>query len=338
MKFLKASILILALCLFAQPALSATHGPAAFMRKIDRQLCAKFKSLKCHRKKTPQSTPKAKTPSEKPAALQAPMAAEPIPKPVLKPEVPLPTKSPAVLPPIKPALAVPVPPAEVPRVNKVPAVLPPVKPSVSAPVVPVIIPVQPPASVANQQPSDGACLAVLKAKHVDFQVVDQPLGLPACVVVQPVQLKSALVNGVVLQLPDHPILNCAFAVHFVEWMQDLGGPAAVAKEGFALKEFYTGPGYQCRGRNGETSAKISEHGFGNAVDIERMKFSDGQVFLVHDAPDPAARAYETLKAIRVSACARFTTVLGPGSNEAHREHFHFDNGAHGKSGIYKICE
>ncbi len=312
MKLFKAAFLTLALCVFAHPAVSATHGPAAFLRKIDRQLCAKFTSLKCHRKKAPHISPKAKTSPEKPASPQAPMTAEPIPKPVMKPEMSQP--------------------------KKLPMVLSPAKPSVVAPVVPAVLPVQPPASVAIQQADDGGCLAVLKTKKVDYQAVAQPPGLPDCVVVQPVQLKSILVNGVVLQLPDHPILNCAFAVHFVEWMQDLGGPAALAKEGFALTQLYTGPGYQCRGRNGDTSAKISEHGYGNAVDVERMKFSDGQVLLVHDALDPAARAYETLKAIRASACARFTTVLGPGSNEAHREHFHFDSGVHGKSGTYKICE
>ena len=185
---------------------------------------------------------------------------------------------------------------------------------------------------------NATCLEDLKAKHVDFETVSQPAGLPACVVAQPVQLKSVLVNGAVLQLPDHPILNCAFALTFVQWLQDLGGPAAVEKEGSALTHFYTGPGFQCRGRNGDISAKISEHGFGNAVDVEHLQFADGLKVSVHDAPDATAPGYEVLKAIRASACTRFTTVLGPGSNEAHREHFHFDSGVHGKSGTYRICE
>ena len=191
---------------------------------------------------------------------------------------------------------------------------------------------------AFSQSGNAACVDELKVKHVDFDLVAQPSGLPACVVVQPVQLKSVLINGTNLQLPDHPILNCAFALNFVSWLQDLGGPAALEKEGTVLTHFYTGPGFECRGRNGDASAKISEHGFGNAVDVERLQFADGLKVLVHDAPDTTAPGYDVLKAIRASACTRFTTVLGPGSNAAHREHFHFDSGVHGKSGTYRICE
>jgi hypothetical protein len=45
-----------------------------------------------------------------------------------------------------------------------------------------------------------------------------------------------------------------------------------------------------------------------------------------------------LKGLRGSACGYFTTVLGPGANEAHKEHFHFDLGQHGKTDNFKICE
>jgi hypothetical protein len=197
---------------------------------------------------------------------------------------------------------------------------------------------KPSVDVSPAQSSDTPCLQGLKSKKVDFMSVPQPAGLPGCSVHDPVKINGTTVNGVHLQFPDQPILNCGFAMQFVTWLQEQGGPAATAKEGFALTKFYTGPGYQCRGRNGDVSSKISEHGYGNAVDVERIAFSDGQVFMVHDAPDPSSKAYETLRAIRASACTRFTTVLGPGSNEAHREHFHFDLGTHGKSGTYKICE
>jgi hypothetical protein len=42
--------------------------------------------------------------------------------------------------------------------------------------------------------------------------------------------------------------------------------------------------------------------------------------------------------LRTSACGYFTTVLGPGSNEAHKNHFHFDLALHGRSDNYRICE
>ena len=310
MKLLRALVLPLVMCGLAQPAVAAVHGPAAFFRKLDRQLCADFRGLNCRRKHPNHVVPKTKI--EKPPSPPAPIAPPPIPKPTLKPEALQQTEVPAQLPPAPPVQIEPAPPVRV-------------EPA-------------PPIVVAAPPTSDPTCIAALKAKGVDVASVAQPPGEPSCVVIDPVQLKSILVNGAVLQLPDHPILNCVFANHFVDWMQDLGGPTAAATEGSILTQFYTGPGYQCRGRNGDASAKISEHGYGNAVDVERMKFSDGKTFLVHDAPDTTSPAYETLKAIRASACTRFTTVLGPGSNDAHREHFHFDSGVHGKSGTYKICE
>ena len=42
--------------------------------------------------------------------------------------------------------------------------------------------------------------------------------------------------------------------------------------------------------------------------------------------------------LRTSACGYFTTVLGPGSNEAHKNHLHFDLALHGKSDNYRICQ
>lgn len=297
------------ICALAVPAGAAPNGAVEFLRKIDRQLCANFKSLKCTRGKRQKSvTPKTTAKIEKPVAAPK-FAAQPvIPKPPLKLEAPLPSKIAAVLPRFKPVKTVPL-------------------ATVAMPEKPV-----------EKLPADASCYAALKAKGVEFQSVAQPSGGSSCSVQQPVQLKSVHMSGVDLQMPDHPILNCAFALHFMSWLQELGGPAATAKEGFALTQFYTGPGFVCRGRNGDISSKISEHGYGNAVDVERMTFSDGQIFLVHDALDPTAKAYETLKAMRTSACTRFSTVLGPGSNAAHREHFHFDLGMHGKSGTYKICE
>ena len=320
MKLLLVLLFVFANCGLSKVALASSNDPAAFLRKIDRQLCANFKNVRCNPHKRRASVAlKTKRKIKKASLL-----------PILPP-VPVITK------------LTPVPSLKLERLhqNNVPAVVPGLKseaPLTAVPSLTVVIPIGPSAPNSIPQPSVPACLAELKASGANFEPVAQPHGLPNCVVVQPVQLKSVLINGVVLQLPDHPTLNCAFAVKLVSWLQELGGPEAAAKEGTPLTAFYTGPGYQCRGRNGDVSGKMSEHGFGDAVDVERLKFADGKIFLVHDAPNPTSAAYETLKAIRASACTRFTTVLGPGSNSAHSEHFHFDLEAHGKTGTYRICE
>ena len=49
-------------------------------------------------------------------------------------------------------------------------------------------------------------------------------------------------------------------------------------------------------------------------------------------------AHELVGALRTTACGYFTTVLGPGSDAAHAEHFHFDLGLHGATANYRICE
>lgn len=53
------------------------------------------------------------------------------------------------------------------------------------------------------------------------------------------------------------------------------------------------------------------------------------------ATTPQARF---LVSVHRSACSLFSTVLGPDANAAHRDHFHFDLGCHGKDCKYVICE
>jgi hypothetical protein len=100
----------------------------------------------------------------------------------------------------------------------------------------------------------------------------------------------------------------------------------------------TGPGFQCRGRNGDISAKLSEHAFGNAVDIEYIKLADGNVIKVAEAGNILSSHRAVLATLRGAGCDYFTTVLGPGANAAHESHFHFDLERRGKKGNHKLCQ
>jgi len=67
--------------------------------------------------------------------------------------------------------------------------------------------------------------------------------------------------------------------------------------------------YECRGRNRVIGAMLSEHGKGNAIDIAALTLQCRSYELTANIHvDKEVR--ERLKA---SACARFTTVLGPAS-------------------------
>jgi hypothetical protein len=139
-------------------------------------------------------------------------------------------------------------------------------------------------------------------------------------------------------LSDQPTLNCGFAYKFMSWLKVEASPTVTTATQKKIAALGTGPGFQCRGRNGDMSARLSEHAFGNAVDIERIKMADGEIIDVKDAITSGAKFQPALAALRATACQYFTTVLGPGTNSAHATHFHFDLARRGKKGNHKMCQ
>ena len=182
------------------------------------------------------------------------------------------------------------------------------------------------------------CLASLRSSKVDFDPVVTPAGGEKCQVENPVRMHSVATPLGQVILPESPTFNCHFARQFSLWLSDTGSAVVFAQLNKRLARVATGPGYDCRGRNGDAAAKMSEHATGNAVDITTITTSDGTTIRIADAINPASPSYEVLRGLRTTACGYFSTVLGPGSNAAHASHFHFDMGIHGTSGNYKICE
>jgi hypothetical protein len=45
-----------------------------------------------------------------------------------------------------------------------------------------------------------------------------------------------------------------------------------------------------------------------------------------------------LRAVHSGGCDIFTTVLGPGYDANHRDHFHLDLARHGRDGEGRICK
>jgi hypothetical protein len=90
--------------------------------------------------------------------------------------------------------------------------------------------------------------------------------------------------------------------------------------------------YDCRGRNGAKNGKVSEHGKGNAIDVRGFALADGRKIVLTDVNQPKPLR----EALEESACHRFTTVLGPGSDSHHDDHIHLDLLA--RHNGYRICE
>jgi hypothetical protein len=278
-----------------------------------------------------------------------------VPKPKIKPvpeagapsaETPVPMLKPAQLQTTVATAKLRVAPGSV-TLPKVPVFKPPSEPP--TPVAVLLKPVAPAVVIAPPQiPTPHAmpdrtlmgedCFQALRKQGAAFSIVATPVGAGNCSVNDAVKLESVGAGADQITFPDGPTLNCGFAMRLVSWLKDQGQPVMQSGLHTKIAGFYTGPGYQCRGRNGDSSGKLSEHAFGNAVDVERLRLANGQVIEVKDAVTMASSAQPVLAALRASACQYFMTVLGPGANSAHATHFHFDLERRGKSGDHRICQ
>jgi len=82
--------------------------------------------------------------------------------------------------------------------------------------------------------------------------------------------------------------------------------------------------YSCRGMNGNAYAHISEHAFGNALDIAEFVLADGHKVTVQFGWRGSPEEQGFLHDVQLAACNEFSTVLAPGANIYHYNHIHVD--------------
>lgn len=173
--------------------------------------------------------------------------------------------------------------------------------------------------------------ALRLAPFASFTPLPELEGPGDCGVVDVVRLEAVTMPDARSVPLDQPAtLRCSMAEALTHWVRDDIGPATAA-QGSPLAALAAYESYQCRGRNRIPGARLSEHAKGNAIDIVGVRTADGRLL---DWSDTAA-SREFRERIRMSACARFTTVLGPGSDGHHEDHIHVDL-AERASG-YRIC-
>lgn len=185
----------------------------------------------------------------------------------------------------------------------------------------------PPPRPAEMPAEETACRARLKELGVAFEERPQLADAAGCSVPWPIAV-SALSKDVALA--PEAVMNCATAQRAAEFARDHIAPKASAVLGSALTSIRQDSAYVCRPRNG--SAKLSEHAFGNALDIGAFLLKDGRTVEVGKASKRGEG--EFMLAIRLAACGPFTTVLGPGSDADHASHFHFDLAARRKGSAF----
>lgn len=147
--------------------------------------------------------------------------------------------------------------------------------------------------------------------------------------------KVSAVGGVAFSTPAR--IRCRMVGATNRWIGKVVQPAARSAFGEPVVELRIAASYACRGRNNKRGAKISEHAFGNALDVSAFTLASGRIVEVEDGWKSGGKESAFLKQVHGKACGTFTTVLGPKADAAHRNHFHFDLGKHGRSGKGKYC-
>jgi hypothetical protein len=285
------------------------------------------------RRKNP-STVAVPMPLPRPVEAMAPPAQQPVRREiaaVAKPE----NRLRPTLPPAAAKTPVPLP---APAPHRVVALTPaqqaaPPEPAanVAAPTVPT--PEKPEVTVMPPMPSPpSACQLRLSPDVALAHPLPPIFGPGECVADDVVTLEAVVLrDGRKVAVLPAATLRCPMAEAVAHWIRD-DVAAAVNDLGAPLRAIASEDSFNCRGRNHVANAKISEHGKANALDIRAFTLSDGKTVALTDR----GVAEEFRERLRLSACNRFNTVLGPGSDGYHENHVHLDL-AQRRSG-YRMCQ
>jgi hypothetical protein len=171
------------------------------------------------------------------------------------------------------------------------------------------------------------CLSTLKANDVHFSPLPNQSFGGGCQTIDTVKLMRFATEASNLGA-----MTCPLAASFTAWAKHAVKPAARQYLGSDVVRIETFGTYNCRNVNGARSGKLSEHAFGNAVDVAGFVLKDGRRISVLKGWNGTKDERAFLRRLHESACKRFGTVLGPNYNAAHANHFHFDMGKTMKDG------
>ncbi|WP_127089886.1 extensin family protein [Aquabacter cavernae] len=181
----------------------------------------------------------------------------------------------------------------------------------------------PPAQAVDAAPPGqlpALCAAMVEEKLIVAERAPPVPVQPGCGLPVPVRISAVrLADGNLAAFSPPALMRCETAVEVARWMREDIAPA-IAALGSRLETVRVADSYQCRPRNRRKGARISEHGQGNAFDTYGFVLADSRVLSVKGGQMPAAFQ----NAMKASACTRFSTVLGPGSDGFHEDHIHVD--------------
>jgi hypothetical protein len=171
--------------------------------------------------------------------------------------------------------------------------------------------------------SELACRRELKRMGVIFTDKPPISNGPACQVPYPVSLQGLSGN---IGVKPAVTLNCQVTLAFAKWVKNELAPSARFRYWSGIQTIQPLGGYSCRRMNNSRQRynPMSEHAHGNAIDVGKFVLKNGHQIDVRKKGLFSFREGRLLKAVRSDSCRYFNTVLGPGSNPEHWNHFHFD--------------
>ena len=189
-----------------------------------------------------------------------------------------------------------------------------------------------PVEQASPAPQPSACRLALTDEIAIAPSIPDIQGPGGCGGTDLVKLEAiVLPNKHRVAVTPAATLRCSMATAIADWVRTDIVPMT-EKLGSELSVLDNFDSYECRGFNGIPGAHLSEHGRANAIDVRALKLADGQSISFTDR----TVAREVRESVLHSMCARFTTVLGPGSDWYHEDHIHLDLAE--RRNNYRICQ
>jgi hypothetical protein len=188
--------------------------------------------------------------------------------------------------------------------------------------------------------AENACFARRLVIPSDFIVPAPEIDGPGiCGMTRPLKV-SALANGSIT-VDKALTIDCPMIPALEAWLNDIVEPAAQTRFGQRVATVNVFGAYSCRSVDNIEGARLSEHAFGNAVDVAGFTLADGRAIdFAHDWKKTDAQEGAFLREAQAGACLYFTTVLAPGADVFHYNHIHLDLANHGSTntGPRRICK
>jgi hypothetical protein len=196
---------------------------------------------------------------------------------------------------------------------------------------------QKPQRPAWRTQAENACLAERRVSPSEYIALAPEVDGPGiCGLTRP--FKVTALQGGAVAFNATATLDCSMVAELDAWLADTVQPAAEARFGQQIVQINSMGSYACRGMNNQRWSRLSEHSFGNALDIGGFVLADGrEITLVRDWGRGDAQTSAFLMDVHRGSCGHFSTVLSPGSNAFHYNHIHVDLAMHGRSGR-SICK